>query len=182
MSCLISKAPLSVTRSAQSPCVSQLSTDWAGWRAAAAQPRAAVPHAWAGPGNELSLWGTWGPCKECGSLHPCLMQPAGQSLFPLGVAGNRFSTCHKSWYLQMPEAWASVIIFLLIDVGSVESCWILPAEPIAESDHAFNCHKLLSIWDHLTPGLQTLAYGPIPAFSLFLWIVLLEHSHAHLFI
>lgn len=81
MSCLISKALESVTRSAteaQSPCVCQLSAGWAGlgWRVAAAQLRAALPHAWAGPGNELSPWEPGDPARNvAGSISAlCLLQ------------------------------------------------------------------------------------------------------------
>ena len=175
MSCLISKASAGVTQSAteaQSPCVSQLSGGRAGVQGRSCSAESSPCHM-PGQGQEVSSasGGAQGPCKECGRLHPCLLRPLGQSLSPLGVAGNRFSTSCLTRCLQVPGAWTCVVISLLAGVGPAEVCQTLPAEPVDGSGHtgsAFNCHVLLGIWDHLTQGLQRAACGLILACSLFL--------------
>lgn len=175
MSCLISKAPASVTQSvteAQSPCVSQLSVVRAGVEGSScsveSSPATCLGRArkWAQPLEEPG-----DPARNVAASMPALCGLQA-SLFPLGVAGNCFSVCCRRWCLQkMPEAWASVVVSLSTGVGPAESGWTLATGPGAVSGHigsAFNCCKLWGIWDHLTQGLQTVAYGPILACSLFL--------------
>ena len=87
------RAPASDTPSAteaQSPCVSQPSSGWAGVEGAAAELSTALHMP--GQGQEVSSasGGAWGPRKEHGSLHSCLTRPAGQSLLPGGWQGTVF--------------------------------------------------------------------------------------------
>ena len=162
MSRLISKGPSEwhpvCYRSTKPLCLpAELGPGWGGGSSCWAEHSPA--HAWAGPGSELSLWGSLGT-PQGARQPPLLPNTACRPKSPSwGLAGNCFSMCRRRWCLWMPEAGAAEIITLSIYVGSAESCRTPPMEPTSDLDHtdtASNCCRLLGTWDHLTQGLHSM--------------------------
>lgn len=167
MPCLISKASCASPnllwkhKAPVSPSGAQAGL---GWRAAAAQLREALPHAWAGPGNELSLWRSLGSLQDM--WQPPFLWPKFLSLWewqgtalPCAV-GDCTCKCLKPECDNFPVNRCRVCRKFLDPASRIHS-WLRP------HSSAFSHHKLLGIWNQLTQGLQTMAYGPIPACSLF---------------
>lgn len=153
MSCLVSKASASVTQSAaaaQSPCVSSWAQAGLGWPAAAAQLTAALPHAWAGPGNELSLWTSLGTLQ--GMWQPPSPPYVASRPKSLSSGGGRELLFGVLQEMVPASAWSlSISDNLLGDWCRVWGQLLDPdRERRADSSHTgcpLNCRKLLGIWD-----------------------------------